>query len=157
MVRSFLFGIYSLLFLTMSQCTSIKKLSSPDFIGEGSYYRTWVAGVEGGGSGLDFFIDVKDLPESVVLEEVYFKKYNTSIVFNSGAYVARFKTTLNSSSDESSINTISKIVKPPFEIGEEEAILVYKENSTVKYVKISQVKNKGHMALPSAGGRKIRN
>lgn len=157
MVRSFLLGICSLLFLTMSQCTSTKELSSPNFIGEGSYYRTWVAGVEGGGSGLDFFIDIKDIPESVVLEEVYFKKYNTSIVYNSGAYVARFKTTLNSTSDESSINNTSTIVKSPFEIEEEEAILVYKENGKVKYVKISQIENKGHMALPSAGGREIRN
>lgn len=157
MIRSFLFGMCSLLFLTMSQCTSIKELSSPNFIGGESYYKTWVAGVEGGGSGLDFFIDVKDLPESVMLEEIYFKNYNTSIVYNSGAYIARFKTSLNSTSDESSINNISKVVDSPFAIGEEEAILVYKEHGKVKYVKISQVENKGHMALPSAGGQRIRN
>lgn len=157
MIRSFLFGICSLLFLTMSQCTSIKELSSPSFIGEESYYRTWVAGVEGGGSGLDFFIDIKDIPESVMLEEVYFKNYNTPIVYNSGAYIARFKTSLNNTSDESSINNISKVVDPPFAIGEEEAILVYKENGKVKYVKIRQIKNKGHIALPSAGGQRIRN
>lgn len=152
MIRSLLFGICSLLFLAMSQCTSIKELSNPSFIGETSYYSTWVAGIEGGGSGLDFYIDLINIPGSITPIELYFKGKKAPVVLEKETYVVHFKTAANSKPEEvSSISASYDPTKFPFELGVEEAILMYKENGKIQYTKIDKIKKKGHIAFPSAG------
>ncbi|WP_299767158.1 hypothetical protein [uncultured Dokdonia sp.] len=152
MTRSYALSISVLLFLTMSQCASFEKLSTPEFIGDASYYRTWVAGVKGGGSGMDFYIDINDVPASVELLTLYFKEYNAQVFFEANRYVAHFKTPMNTSTTNGSTPDITPKKKPPFEITEEEAILMYKKEGKEYYTKIQKITNKGHIAFPSAGG-----
>ncbi len=159
MIRSVLFSIGCLLFLTMSQCSAVKGLSDPDFIGEGSYYQTWVAGVQGGGSGLNFYLDIQDIPEAITLIDIYFKDKKEAIIVHNGVYSASFLTDQNSQPDvimhsdplEEAVNTppTPKAVFP-FELSSEEAGISYKDKGVLRYAKISRVENKGHIALPSA-------
>jgi len=159
MIRSILFSVGCLICLTMSQCSAVKGLSNPDFIGEGSYYQTWVAGVQGGGSGLNFYIDVQDIPESVTLMAIYFKDKKGAVIAHNGVYSASFLTDQNSQPDvimhsdplEEAVNTPpTPKVTFPFELGAEEAGISYEEKGMLHYAKISKVENKGHIALPSA-------
>ena len=159
MIRSIFLSVSSLLFLAMSQCSSVKDLSNPDFIGEASYYRTWVAGIQGGGSGLDFYLDIKNLPSSITLMDLYFKEKKGKITYFNGVYAASFKTDQNSQPDiilhsdplEEAVNTppTPKAIFP-FELKVEEAGISYEENGVLRYAKISSIANKGHIALPSA-------
>lgn len=157
MIKSFILTISVLLFLIISQCSSVKNLSSPEFIGDTSYYQTWVAGVQGGGSGIDFYIDISNLPESISLLELYFKDNKAPVSIENKKYVVRFKTAKNTDVKDISSSEVKNEHKLPFEFGEEEAILSYKENGKLKYAKIQKIKNKGHIAYPSAGGPKSHN
>ncbi|RMB63272.1 hypothetical protein EAX61_02430 [Dokdonia sinensis] len=144
--------------ISMSQCGSSQQapLEVP-FNGGNSYYETWIAGVQGGGSGVNLFLDFKNVPEDVILKEAYFQEMRATITLENGQYVARFKTALNNARDivmskdpvEEMVNTPSSKEMFKFPLEENEAGITYMQNGALRYAKIANITFKESKPLPS--------
>lgn len=147
---------------SFSQCSSAQKLQekAPTKFGE-VYCESWVAGVQGGGSGINIFIPVSDT--SIKLDSVYFRgqaeKLSTKPQ-NKQLFIGYFKTEANTQKgdiimsgnpNEEVGNQMPKLPKKiPFELKDSECVITYKEGETTKYYKIENVVEKQAIAYPSA-------
>lgn len=145
---------------SFSQCSSSKKLqkNTPEGIGQ-VYCQSWVAGVEGGGSGLDIYIPVTDT--ELALDSVYFRGKAAKLEFKKEAmmFVGRYPSEFNKKKDmvmsqdpkEEYGNEMPVIDKPiPFELQENECVISLIEADKTKYFKITDVVEKQALAYPSA-------
>ncbi|MBR9846987.1 MAG: hypothetical protein GYB35_13165, partial [Algicola sp.] len=89
------------LMASFSQCSSAQKLQKRAPVEFGQVYaQKWVAGVKGGGSGINVFIPVKNT--SVVLDSIFFRGQKAKLEFNKDKetfYVGRFQTPMNQKQD----------------------------------------------------------
>ena len=164
-------GLLTFLFvLTVGfpQCTSIKgtmSIAETIELSEVSkthvYYQSWVAGVRGGGSGIDLYIN-----NSVVggkkLITAYFKGRSVEFSIkanNSNIYIAHFKGEANQRYDlnmeAEAINEYGNKVSVkkdsiPFKLANNDAVASYLENNTLKYLKLLNIPKKESLAYPSA-------
>ena len=147
-----------LLSITITQCgSSQQSLQKVNFDGGDSYYQKWVAGVQGGGSGVNVFFDFTDIPQEIKLHQAFFQGMVTTIEKENDSYVASFKTDLNNERDlvmsndpvEEMVNTPSvneDFMYPlaPFEVG-----ITYMYKGALQFAKISNIKEKESIPLPS--------
>lgn len=159
--KTILFSIFILLILaSFSQCSSTKKFQeqAPLDISQ-VYFQKWIAGVEGGGSGLNIFIHVKET--SPRLDSVYFrgKVINLEIEENGLLYIGRFLTSLNQKKDlvmsnepkaEYGNQAPETLQKLPFDLSETECIISYQKGGKISYFKIENIVEKEMIAYPSA-------
>ncbi|NND25682.1 MAG: hypothetical protein HKO00_06630 [Flavobacteriaceae bacterium] len=154
---------FSLLMLfvmaSFSQCSSTKQLQekAPMAI-EQVYCQQWVAGIEGGGSGINIFIPVES--KHVVLDSVYFRGRSAKLETKEGEllFVGRFKTALNQPKDmvfsnEPNAEYGNRVQIPekiPFELKDNECVISYRDGDKTKYFKIDNVVEKEMIAYPSA-------
>lgn len=149
---------------SFSQCSSAQKLQkeAPVVIGE-AYFQKWVAGIKGGGSGINLFISTEDSSlENIELDSIYFRGKSSKLEFkpnNPSLFVGRFSTGRNQKkdiimSDKPNAeygNELPKIKsKFPFELKENECVVSYKEGNKTKYFKIINVVEKQPQYYPSA-------
>lgn len=139
-----------------SQATMV--LSQPSFAQNPAYFNTYSAGAPGGGSGIEFYLEIDELPAGVVLEKLYFRKSAGKVMRGSGNYVARFRTDQGKDQDlvmssdpvEEAVNTPPVTEDSfPFPITKDEAGLQYKEDGVQKYAKITKIKERANIAYPS--------
>lgn len=149
---------------SFSQCSSAQKLQTkaPTQFGD-VYCQTWVAGIKGGGSGINIFIPVMD--KTIQLDSVYFRGKATKLEVNSSEtplYIGRFKTGFNehkdiimsSDSNEEYGNKLpEKAVKIPFDLKDDECVVSYIKDNKTLYYKISNVQQKEPLNYPSAPSR----
>ncbi|WP_347923183.1 hypothetical protein [Pontimicrobium sp. SW4] len=147
--------IFKLLILTVimssfSQCSSAQKLerNAPVIFGD-VYCKQWVSGIEGGPTGLDIYIEVKD--SEFLLDSVYFRDKVTKLKKNpqnNKQYIGSFvipstkKQDIVMSSDSKAEygNKIpEKPIRTPFELAHNECVISYKVNGKTKYYKITNV------------------
>ncbi len=149
---------------SFSQCSSSKKLQSkvPIEFGEG-YFQKWVAGVKGGGSGINIFISINEgVSEEFILDSVYFRGKVAKLEVkpnNKTLYIGRFKTDLNtmkqdivmsSDSKEEYGNQLPKIeAKIPFDLKDNECVVSYKKGDETQYYKIENIIEKQAEYFPS--------
>ncbi|WP_242083729.1 hypothetical protein [Aestuariivivens sediminis] len=164
-VRPFLFfGALLFVAVHMSQCASSPKLqdSIPLDLGE-PYYQSWIAGIKGGGSGFDVYIPIKNNPNHIILDSVYFRDRGTKLEeIQPGLFRGRLDSSLNKSDIIMSNapyaeygNTLPKHPKPlPFELKDNECILGYREHHRKKYFKISGVIKKEPLYYPGTPPKK---
>ncbi len=150
-----------ILTVSFSQCSTAQKLqkTAPTEFGD-VYCQTWVAGIKGGGSGINIFIPVMD--KSIQLDSVYFRGKATKLEVNSGEtpiYIGRFKTEFNqqediimsSDSNEEYANQLrEKAVEIPFELKDDECVISYIKDEKTLYYKIINVQQKQPLNYPSA-------
>lgn len=151
-----------ILMASFSQCSIAQKLqkTAPTQFGD-VYCQKWVAGVRGGGSGLNLFIPVGD--SSVQLDSAYFRgkpiKLEVRETTKGLLYVGRFKTDLNSQKDlilssdpnQEYANKLPTIeVNIPFELKDDECVVTYKQGDKTRYYKISKVKQQEPLNYPVA-------
>jgi len=151
-----------------SQCSSAQKLQTeaPVKIGN-AYYQHWVAGIQGGGSGINLFITVAGIiNKSIQLDSVYFKGKVSKLEFkpsNSSLFIGRFPSDVNSKKDiimsnkpkgEYGNETPIRKVKIPFELKENECVISYLERGKTKYFKIKNVVKKQPEYLPEVAPKK---
>ncbi|MBO6605427.1 hypothetical protein [Psychroserpens sp.] len=160
--RLFTSSILLLVMASFSQCSSVPKLQkeAPISIAD-VYYQEWIAGVQGGGSGINLFISVSD--SDITLETVYFRGEVAKLEVkpsNPNQYIGRFKTEMNQPKDiilssdpkeEYGNKMPQKKDKFPFELADNECVISYTVNDEIKYFKISNIKNKPVINYPSAG------
>lgn len=147
---------------SFSQCSTAQKLQKtmPTEFGD-VYCQKWVAGVRGGGSGLNLFIPVGD--SSVLLDSAYFREKSIKLEVRETTegllYVGRFKTDLNSQKDlilssdpnQEYANKLPAIEKNiPFELKDDECVVTYKQGDKTRYYKISNVKQQEPLNYPMA-------
>ena len=108
-------------------------------------YKEWVAGIRGGGGGVNVFFTIDGFDSSkITLDSVFFRGQKAKIEKNNSLYIGRFITEANQQLDmiissdtdaEYGNKAPIKTVKFPFELKDNEAIISYKENGKQKYYK----------------------
>lgn len=69
----------SVLFLVFVSCSSQKELASNQNDNVEIYYQKWIAGVRGGGSGINIYVNFKTpLEENIIFEKAQILNYETS-------------------------------------------------------------------------------
>ena len=125
------------------------------------YAQKWVAGVKGGGSGINVFIPVNE--NTVDLDSIYFRDQVTKLEYSKdqNMYVGRFKTEFNQPVDmivstdmkEESKNKVPMLKQAlPFELEDNECVVSYLDEDKTMYYKFSEIAIKEPVHYPSAPG-----
>ncbi|NRA93632.1 MAG: hypothetical protein HRU26_13300 [Psychroserpens sp.] len=129
---------------------------------ENVYAQKWVAGVKGGGSGINVFIPVME--NSIMLDSIYFRGQVAKLHFNKDPqpmYIGRFLTDFNQKADmilstdmkeESKNRNLPLKQKLPFELLGNECVVSYSEGGKTMYYKITDIEIKDPAHYPSAPG-----
>ena len=156
-----LFGYLMLVVImaSLSHCSSAQKLQkdAPTTFGE-TYYKHWVSGVAEGPSGLNIFIELRD--ESIQLDSVYFRgkvaKFEVKPA-NKLLFIGRFinestekrDMIMNSNTAQEYGNTAPKIeTNNPFDLGQNECVVSYKNNGKTRYYKLTNIVKKESIHIP---------
>jgi hypothetical protein len=121
------------------------------------YYQNWVAGVRGGGGGTGFYIEFTNkLSKDFVLTQLYFRNKKVKITESpDNLYIANLNRNINQRkqdeiTDDANDSPKEVIIKTPFPITENEAILEYTYRNMKRYYKISKIEEKEMLMYPSA-------
>jgi len=135
-----------------ASCNCTKETVAKETIKEVSYEQ-WVAGIQGGGSGINFMVELnKPLEEGVILEKVQFKTYEAVFEKNSDLlYVTYIRTKVNQLKlyEEGSKEYGNEPPLPDFGLKPNQARLFFNENGKTKEVLIDNVVEKPLLAYPS--------
>jgi hypothetical protein len=149
--------------ISFTNCSSAQKLQEHASFELGKVtYQTWVAGVQGGGSGIHMLIDVDSNKNNVILDSVYFRGYKAKIEIGKIGYVASIRTEINqkgdiimsnNGEDEFGNKPQLKEANFPFKLEDNECVISYIENKTTKYLKVKNLVEKPREEYPSAPPR----
>ncbi len=142
-----LFG--SAILFSFAQCGNGKELSyklqeTPIFKTTEAIYQSWIAGVAGGGSGINVMFKSSNTDENIVLDSLYFRNKKAKLERKGDLYIGRFMTEANkkpelimhSDSDQEYGNKPPVKTKFPFELKDDEAVIKYLEKGKSKFIKI---------------------
>ena len=141
----------SLLFLILvTSCSSQDKIIKESSIV--ASYETWVAGVRGGGSGINFYLELKsELPSNVELKKVIFRGYEVSFEKQDNLHFqAMIKTSGNQQKFEGDDSQIITSPKNALTLAENEAILIFLKSGKEIRQTIKEVKERPMLLYPSA-------
>jgi len=154
-------GLLFFIAVSFFQCSSAQKLEEKVSVTFGEVYcQKWIAGVEGGGSGLNIFIPING--STISLDSVYFRGKAAKLEVSQGKtllFIGRFHSEINRKRDiimsnepyaEYNNPIPIKIKKIPFELKDNECVISYKEGRTTKYFKVDNVVEKDLIPYPSA-------
>lgn len=160
-----IYKIYILFFsLSMLSCNFTKEVSNNEneiksnkfsqkdvLVVEEVYYQKWVAGIKGGGSGINFHVILKEpLKEGVILEKVQFETYEGQFIKQSETeYVANIKTNLNDLVLDEDPKKEYGNKAPLINLKPKEANLFYKVSGKATIKNLENVQEKQMMAYPS--------
>lgn len=150
--------------ISFSQCASTKKLQDEvSFEISQVSYQNWVAGVDGGGAGVNLFIPMISNSNNIVFDSVYFQGKQVKLEQkNKSFFVGRFKEATNQKKDivmssnrlEEVNNPIPEIPKKiPFQLKEDECVVSFKDGKKAKYYKISGILKNERVFFPKAPSR----
>jgi len=132
--------------------TNIQKLEGQTQIKE-VYSQSWVAGVRGGGAGINVFINLNSpFEHGLVLEKIQFKNYEASFEkVNELSYIARIDTGQNKLKDieVESTNEEVTVEDPKINLKEKQAILFFKKEGIEYYKIVENVEEREMIAYPS--------
>ena len=140
--------------VSFSQCSSAQKLQkeAPTAFGE-VYFQSWVAGVKGGGAGLNIFIETQT--DKIILDSVYFRGEVSKLEVkpaNKLRYIGRFISESNKKqnplTEATNTEDLDTNLKMPFDLKDDECVVSYNLNGITKYFKLSNVREKQGLALP---------
>ena len=141
----------SILFLILvTSCSSQDKVIKESAIV--ASYQGWVAGVRGGGSGINFYIDLKsELPANIELKKVIFRGYEVPFEKQDNLHFqAMIKTPGNQQKFDGDDSQIFTSPKNALTLADNEAILVFSKNGKEYQQKITNVVEKPALEYPSA-------
>ena len=141
----------SVLFLILvTSCSSQDKVIKESAIV--ASYQGWVAGVRGGGSGINFYIDLKsELPANIELKKLIFRGYEVPFEKQDNLHFqAMIKTPGNQEKIEGDDTQIYTSPKNALTLAENEAILIFLKNGKEIRQTIKEVKEKPMLLYPSA-------
>lgn len=117
-----------------------------------SSYETWVAGVRGGGSGINFNVEFKsELPSNIELKKVIFRGYEVPFDKQDNLHFqAMIKTPGNQQKFEGDDSQIYTSPKNALTLADNEAILIFTKDGKEYQQKITNVIEKPSLEYPSA-------
>ncbi|AUC74780.1 hypothetical protein [Olleya sp. Bg11-27] len=137
------------------QCSSAQKLQeNASFETSPVYFQKWVAGVKGGGSGINVFIPITTELKDINLDSLYFRGNMVALQTKPSSpklYIGRIIG--NANQKEGYKSTGDKI---PFDLKDNEAVVSYSEKGKIKYFKIENITEKPMEQFPSAPPRKAK-
>lgn len=152
----------SIIIVLFSQCSSAQKLQEnvPIEFGE-VYFQKWVAGIQGGGSGLDLYVTKVTKKHSIEFDSIYFRGKVAKLEYKqeSKILVGNFSASFNKKQDvilsdkpNGEFGNEAPIIPKgiSFDLKDNECIISYKENNSIKYFKIQNIKEKQMLTYPSA-------
>lgn len=155
-----------ILMASFSQCSSAQKLQNEAPLTFGDVYcQKWVAGIQGGGSGVNLFIPTNlKTYDHQKLDSVYFRGQSAKLEIKESSsgllYIGRFKSEFNQpkqdivlSGDHKEEYTNQLPKKPieiPFELKDDECVVSYRKDDKTLYFKISNIVQKAPLNYPSA-------
>ncbi|MFM7896200.1 MAG: hypothetical protein ACKO8L_09800 [Flavobacterium sp.] len=115
-------------------------------------YETWVAGVRGGGSGINFYVDLtSELPTHIELKRVIFRGYEVPFEKQDNLHFqAMIKTPGNQQKYEEDNAPNVTSPKNDTKLQDNEAILVFSKKGKEYQQKITNVIEKPSLEYPSA-------
>lgn len=140
--------------LSFSQCASTMKLQeeSPITFGE-VYSKSWVAGVKGGGSGTNIFIEIKS--SEITLDSVFYKGKIAKLEVkpnNKTLFIGRFLSTSNTFNKDGLNSKANKSTTKednfPFQLKSDECVVSYEYNGKTNYYKLENIIERQVDALP---------
>jgi hypothetical protein len=144
------FIIFAIISCSSSKEVEIQKVTETI---DSVYFQRWVAGIQGGGSGTNFHVNLKTpLEKDVVLDKVQFESYEASFVkISETSYIAYIRTNSNQ-------NDLILDENPEKEYGNKasvenlkpnEANLFFTKNGKEFVKNLQNVKEKPMIAYPS--------
>ncbi len=155
------FGFVLFLFFIL-QCSSAQKFQkeAPMPINK-IEIQHWMAGIQGGGSGINMEIQVPE-KTTIKLDSVFYKGLRAKVIPARTDYIAKFisaenqkrKIVMSNKPNSEYGNELPVIIqKSPFDLKDNECVLSYKEAGKTKYFKYSNVIEKPRQDFPSAPPR----
>lgn len=144
--------LVALILFSLVSCSSSKEVSAnlSENI-ESIYYQKWIAGVQGGGSGINFHVNLNlPLEENIKLEKVQFDVYE--VVFekiSETEYVAKINTHQNDLILDENPKKEYGNEAPKVSLKSNEANLIFSINGKEVNKNIQNVKEKPMIAYPS--------
>lgn len=158
--------ILSLLSVMFLQCSSAQKLQTEAPIKINRIeVQEWIAGIQGGGSGINMEIQVPE-KTAIELDSVFYKGLRAKVIPKRTDFVAKFISEVNQKRDiimsnkpnAENGNELPVIIqKSPFKLDKEECVISYKDAGKTKYFKYSKVIEKPRQDFPSAPPRNQNN
>ena len=157
-----------LIMVSFSNCSSAQKLQKdPPVTIKNAYYQNWVAGVKGGGSGINLFIEIDDYSKSdIQFDSIFFRGKMSKIETkpdNPNLLIGRFSLSTNQQEDiimsnepfaEYGNEIPKNKSKIPFELNANECVVSYKDKAKTKYFKLEKIKGIQALNYPSAPPKK---
>lgn len=161
--------LLSIPIMTNSGCNAGKQAVNKEQIVtnqelSGAFFQRWIAGIKGGGSGVNLFIPQTVELKKIEFDFVYFRGMKTKAILGTHddeLYIlGRFKTSQNQKEDiqldgsaEKEYGNESPLMKQkvsvPIELNNNEALLSYHDSGEVYYIKITNIEEKTLIAMPS--------
>ncbi len=139
-----------LFLILVTSCSSQDKIIKESTIL--ASYQTWVAGVRGGGSGINFYVDLtSELPTNIELKRVIFRGYEVLFEKQDNLHFqAMIKTPGNQEKFEGDHSQIFTSPKNALILAENEAILIFLKEGKEYHQKITNIIQKPALEYPSA-------
>jgi len=157
--KGFALVLITVLFLSCggskSNNENVKIVENPSFSIFKIYSQKWVAGIQGGGSGTNLYVSIKNISEGVEIKEFYFgNKITEAKITSENNYVGYFinKTNRDVIMDGNATNEAANI--PPqkslFQLAKNEAVISYSKKGKIYYYRISNIEEKEMLAYPQS-------
>ena len=135
---------------TLFSCNTTEIVAQDNI--QSASYQTWVAGVRGGGSGINFYVDLtSELPIHIELKRVIFRGYEVPFEKQDNLHFqAMIKTPGNQQKYEEDNAPNVTSPKNDTKLQDNEAILVFSKKGKEYQQKITNVVEKPALEYPSA-------
>lgn len=154
--------ILLILFSLFIQCKGSQPVtfqSMPPFVlTQAPYYQAWIAGIPGGGSGINVFIPVEGA-NGFDPDSLHFRGQRVKVVYQNKRIVGRFDTPHNQKKDLVLSQNVLKEIhnsllddgdRSPFTLRNNACILSYQVHNKRYYYKIEALEQQPSIAHPSA-------
>ena len=151
---------FSVLMCSITNCASQKfEQEAPVGIKQ-IYTQHWNSGVEGGGSGINIFVDLQtELPKHITLDSIYFNTFQLPLKQDSHNVLLFAGRKVNAPNKKYTLPTNSVVTgnvvtkptvqKPKFELTDNACVIRYSVSGKVKYFKYEDLYNKSTPPIPS--------
>ena len=155
---------YKITFLCLSFMIGCKTTKPTLFVSkspiliEAPYFQSWVAGVQGGGSGVGVFLPVKDL-KNITPDSIHFRGQRVKAAYKNQMIVGHFSSPQNQPKDvilsnepfaEANNQLLPKEDYSAFELEPNACVLSYVIKNKRYYLKITDLAQRPSISYPSS-------
>ena len=141
---------YFLILMSFINCSTVKTntfVEAAPFVITAPYYNSWIAGIEGGGSGINVFLPVSDI-RNIVVDSMHFRGEKSAVETRDKLIIGRFRHSTNrkkdiimssNPQDEYNNKRVLKRDTSPFSLTQNECVISYRVKGKRLYYKLSNL------------------